>query len=133
MNSLKLTLKKQWFDLIEQGEKKEEYRKVKSYWFERLVNQHEQTFKNFTGVSYKEKANVATGISFVLSEDKGEAIEMKQFDSIEFTNGYSGKSPKITLECKGVEIRSGNSKWGAVENEKYFVIKLGREISRQNC
>ncbi len=133
MNSLKLTLKKQWFDLVKQGEKKEEYREVKFYWFERLVNQHEQTFKNFTGVDYKEKKTVSDGILFILSEEKREVIKMRQFDAFEFTNGYSKKSPKIVVECKGIEIRSGNSNWGAVENEKYFVIKLGREISRQNC
>jgi hypothetical protein len=23
--------------------------------------------------------------------------------------------------------------WGAVENTQYFIIKLGREVGRQNC
>lgn len=36
MKILHLTLKKQWFDLIASGEKKEEYREIKPYWDVRL-------------------------------------------------------------------------------------------------
>lgn len=36
------------------------------------------------------------------------------------------------MECKGIEVRKGNPEWGAIENEYYFVIKLGNEISRKN-
>ena len=36
--SLVLTLKKQWFDMILSGEKKEEYREKKPYWEKRFVN-----------------------------------------------------------------------------------------------
>ena len=35
---LHLTLKKQWFDMIASGEKKEEYREMKPYWHKRLLN-----------------------------------------------------------------------------------------------
>ena len=34
--TLKLTLCRQWFDLIKSGEKKEEYREIKPYWINRL-------------------------------------------------------------------------------------------------
>jgi len=34
--TLKLTLKKKWFDMISSGEKKEEYREIKPYWIKRL-------------------------------------------------------------------------------------------------
>lgn len=30
--TLRLTLKKKWFDMIQSGEKKEEYRTLKDYW-----------------------------------------------------------------------------------------------------
>lgn len=33
---LHLTLKKKWFDMIDSGEKKEEYRQIKEYWKTRL-------------------------------------------------------------------------------------------------
>ena len=35
--NLHLTLKKNWFDLIFSGEKKEEYREIKPYWEKRLI------------------------------------------------------------------------------------------------
>lgn len=35
--NLHLTLKKNWFDLILLGEKKEEYREIKPYWEKRLM------------------------------------------------------------------------------------------------
>jgi hypothetical protein len=34
---LHLTLKKKWFDMIKAGVKKEEYRELKDYWFDRLT------------------------------------------------------------------------------------------------
>jgi len=36
MKILHLTLKKQWFDMIKSGEKREEYREIKPYWDKRL-------------------------------------------------------------------------------------------------
>ena len=38
MNILHLTLKKQWYDMIASGVKKEEYREMKPYWHKRLMN-----------------------------------------------------------------------------------------------
>jgi len=38
MKILHLTLKKQWFDMIANGMKKEEYREMKPYWHKRLLN-----------------------------------------------------------------------------------------------
>ena len=35
---LSLVLKGKWFDMIERGEKREEYRDIKPYWKTRLVN-----------------------------------------------------------------------------------------------
>jgi hypothetical protein len=37
MNILFLTIKKQWFDMIKTGEKKEEYRDIKPYFDRKLV------------------------------------------------------------------------------------------------
>jgi hypothetical protein len=36
MDTLHLTLKKQWFDMISSGIKKEEYREIKPHWIKRL-------------------------------------------------------------------------------------------------
>lgn len=37
MKVLHLTLKKQWFDMIASGEKREEYREIKPYWRRRFA------------------------------------------------------------------------------------------------
>jgi hypothetical protein len=45
--TLHLTLKRHWFDMIESGEKKEEYREVKPYWDTRLTKQYDRIcFRN---------------------------------------------------------------------------------------
>jgi len=38
---LHLTLKKQWFDMVESGEKLEEYREIKPYWDVRLAKNYD--------------------------------------------------------------------------------------------
>lgn len=104
MKTLKLTLNKQWFDMIEKGIKTEEYREIKDYWI-----------KRFKETSPKRLA------------------AFKHFDLVEFTNGYNKKSPQVTMECKGIEIGVGRGEWGAIEDTQYFVILLGNEVSRMNC
>jgi hypothetical protein len=104
MKTLKLTLNKKWFDLIEKGIKTEEYREIKDYWIKRIKE---------------------------MSLTRLEAF--KHFDLVEFTNGYNKTSPQITMECKGIEVGTGKTEWGAVADTQYFVIKLGREVGRQNC
>ena len=105
MNTLKLTLKKKWFDLIDQGIKTEEYREIKPYWYKRLVFEYEESFKD----------------TFITS--------MKTFDLVEFTNGYNSTSPKIVLECQNISVGQGLTEWGAVQGQLYFIIKLGRKVA----
>ena len=53
MKYLYLTLKKNWFDLILSGEKKEEYREIKPYWEKRLMGKkYDRTiFRNGYGTN----------------------------------------------------------------------------------
>jgi len=106
MKTLKLTLKKKWFDMILSGEKKEEYREIKRYWIQRLCD--EFSFEIFDPECFQ------------------------HFDLIEFSNGYGSKVPRFTIECKGIEIAKGNTKWGAEPNVEYFVIKLGNIFETKN-
>ena len=48
MNTLHLTLKKKWFDMILSGKKTEEYREIKPYWANRFYSKkyHYITFRN---------------------------------------------------------------------------------------
>lgn len=49
MDTLHLTLKKKWFDMIISGIKKEEYREIKPYWVKRLM----ATKKSYSRVLFK--------------------------------------------------------------------------------
>ena len=83
--TLHLTLKKQWFDMIASGVKKEEYREIKPYWNKRLD---------------------------------------KEFEFVQFRNGYSKDAPTIKLRCRGIKIDLGWPGWGA-PSEPVYCILLG--------
>lgn len=48
MKILRLPLKKEWFNMIESGEKKEEYREIKDYWSVRLFRTGTPTHVQFS-------------------------------------------------------------------------------------
>jgi len=112
MRVLHLTLKRQWFDLIASGEKKEEYREIKQFWIKRLLS-------NIEHLTTPEDVK-CIGARFI------------NFDAVHFASGghFHPSIPQITLECKGIEISTGNPSWGAEPGKEYFVIKLG-EIIKQ--
>jgi hypothetical protein len=86
--------------MIKSGEKKEEYREIKSYYTSRLY-----------GRAYEH--NVKNG--FV----KEHSIEKE----ILLRNGYSSNSP--TIKCKVIiEKGYGKEEWGAEPNKKYYVLKI---------
>lgn len=87
--TLKLTVTKKWFDMIVSGEKKEEYREMKSHWISRI--------------------------------SKGE----EKITSVQFTNGYGKNSPTVIFFCKKITIGLGKEEWGALRNQRYFIIHLG--------
>lgn len=99
MRTLTLSLKKQWFDMIKSGEKKEEYREVNRYWIARLV----AAMVPFTG----------TVLSFT------------DFDRIVFTLGYpkaGDTERRLTFKNPRISIGTGRPEWGAVPGKNYFVI-----------
>lgn len=110
MKILHLTLKKKWFDMIASGEKKEEYREIKSYWSVRLAGY------------YDEKVTV----SFFNNRQN----PFEKFDAIIFKNGYSKNARKMVVECKGISIGKCKIGWSDPCLEDVFVIKLGKIISK---
>lgn len=67
-----------------------------------------------------------------LSHDQ-ELNNLKSFDFIEFTNGYSKMARKMVVEFKGMEMGKGKAEWGATKDEFYFVIKLGEITDTKYC
>lgn len=127
MPTLHLTLKKEWFNMILSGEKKEEYREIKPYWIRRLMDDnypyeepggcdvtiHNMIFDKAAGHSWPDIMN-----SYYQ--------EFKKFDTIRFTNGYGKNAPSFDIECKRIGIGNGVEKWGGTQN--VFIIYLGNII-----
>jgi len=57
----------------------------------------------------------------------------KDFDTITFSNGYAKNRPQFEIEFKNIDIDYGIHKWGAVSYKKYFVLRLGSILNKQNC
>jgi len=91
-----LPIKKQWYDLILSGEKKEEYREIKPYYRSRLKN---EGFLDQYGLP-----------------------DLWQ-DWVLFRNGYSKSSPSFEALCT-VDIRTGRPEWGAEPGKEYYVLKI---------
>lgn len=109
MNILHLTLKRQWFDMIASGEKKEEYRELKPYWAKRLVTliNYELGFKQLNA-----------------------SLKFQQFDIIRFRHGYAKDAPTMDVECKGIRIGIGRKEWGCTD--ECFILSLGEVLQMSN-
>lgn len=108
MRTLHLNLKKKWFDMISSGEKKEEYRELKQYYFDRL-------FDGFDPMDW--------------SGDVEEFDSFQDYDTITFSNGYAKNRKQMVIGFDSIHISVGAEEWGA--NEHYcFIIGLGDIISK---
>lgn len=77
MKILELFLKHCWYDMIEAGVKKEEYREIKKFYLTRLFTPKEHEAGS----------------------------EYKHYDAVRFHKGYTNTT--MTLECKGIRIGKG--------------------------
>ena len=57
----------------------------------------------------------------------------KEYDVVEFKNGYGPHVPCCLVKYLGYDWTTGNPAWGAVPGKLYKVIRLGRVISRHNA
>lgn len=91
METLHLTLKKKWFDMIASGEKKEEYREDKDYWRRRLLIRGESV------------------------------DDMRLFHEVEFRNGYRKDAPKMRFKCEDIRPGIGRPEWGATPDYCFII------------
>jgi len=118
LKTLDLVLKREWYDLIEQGIKKEEYREIKPYWCKRL--------KGFARVcpyslpSSTEKRMCQMSGTYCPSDFE------PVYDKIRFRRGYTKKS--MTYEILNMRIGNGNPEWGAPKDKMVFILTLGEKV-----
>ena len=113
---LHLTLKKKWFDMIASGEKLEEYRELKPYWFLRLM------------VGFLNGANKVETVE-TFYKVYGEKM-FKRFDYIIFRNGYASNAPTIKVQCLGITIGHAKPEWSDNWQGEVFIIKLGELLTQ---
>ena len=119
---LQLTLKKEWYQKIECGEKKEEYREIKPYWAKRFVSVW--TYEGRKKGLFPESKDI-----FMSGFD----IErLQKYDAIIFLNGY-GDVPTMVVEHKGLKVKQGNERWGAEAKQFYFTHELGNILYSEPC
>ena len=53
MKVLDLVLKHKWYDMIDVGDKREEYREYKDYWYNRLIDKEALRAKPYTHVRFR--------------------------------------------------------------------------------
>lgn len=119
MKVLHLTLMKRWFDMVDAGTKKDEYREIKDYWFRRFYG---YSLVNPSDPKDTEIYSTVTHNLDLIGQPT------RQYDVVEFRNGYSRNAPVISFKCLGVTIDEGREEWGAESGKKYFTIKLGDRV-----
>lgn len=97
-----LHIKKKWFDMILNGQKKQEYREIKPYYTKRLCNMFNLGEKSLL-----------------------DWLHRGSFQSIDvtFENGYSSNSPSFTVPCM-LFIGKGKEEWGAEKDVEYFIFQI---------
>lgn len=121
---LHLNLKRRWFDMILSGEKKEEYRELHNYWMQRFLGYYFQDGDSKKPCEDSETYNTLSQNAEVFNDE----LMDNSPKTIIFSNGYAKDRYQFEIECKGVEIKGGEEKWGAEPGRKYFVLKLGRVL-----
>lgn len=53
----------------------------------------------------------------------------RDYDAVEFANGYGTSAPKVTVQWLGWSRGFGKRAWGALPGRIYIVIRLGQIIA----
>lgn len=130
MKTLHLNLKRKWFDMILQGSKKEEYRRLSKYWFQRLfVSEAPKESPEDNSSTYEDFVFDINNFS-VVQVMKSYCLQFEKYDSITFSNGYAKDRDQFVVELKSIEVRQGKENLGAEAGVDYFVLVLGSIISK---
>lgn len=111
--NITFALKKEWFELIKSGEKKEEYREITPYWCNRLLD-----VKSLNMMIEDCSAGM---IELMVNKSY---FHMNYFSQVTFTLGYPKKddtSRRMTFQNPHIRIGEGKTEWGAKAGRKYFV------------
>lgn len=110
---LELILKKKWYDMIDCGEKKEEYRDLKPYWWARI----------FTSPYHK-------GGQAQLDSLLEGSYNQKHY-TVRFRLGYKKNAPEMIWRLNFCTIGKARPEWAENEMGKMIVIPLRDRLSNE--
>ena len=123
---LTLTVSKQWFDMILAGEKKEEYRAIKSYWINRLIQAKYGGSDEYLKVTMHPEYDMLISNSKLKELLKKETARFIQYTYVRFFHGYAKNRPWIEKEIESISI--GKPKKGLCPDKwldtEFFIIKF---------
>jgi hypothetical protein len=131
---LQMSLKTKWFEMTKAGIKTEDYREISNYWMTRFIESvtlFGGRYEEFKDRYIKEFGVDNINLLHVNPEVLKRDVKLKKFDVNIMTLGYPKKDDKeriLKFEHAGIEIRTGNTDWGAEPDKLYFVIKHGKRI-----
>lgn len=104
---LTLSVKKEWFDKIVSGEKKEEYREIKPYWIKRLTTNCEVVYD-------------------VVAETYCGKVLYRPYTHVLFINGYGDDKPRVEKEIEWIDIDRPRKGWCPDDflSKEFFVIRF---------
>lgn len=117
-----LPLKAQWYEMIESGEKKEEYREITPYWIQRLMVLSDGK-KIPRAIAEKLAQCSPTRLKLAIIQGR---IRFKHYDLIRFSYGYTKRT--LSYQSQGIYIGRGlHSEWGAPDKE-VFILPIGLQV-----
>lgn len=121
--NLRLSLKRKWFEMTKAGIKTEDYREINQYWCKRFCSFIEWRMESYIQPDVTDEFG------------NGYVFNLMMYDYNIMTLGYPKNDDTeriLTLEHKGIEIRTGNPDWGAEPGKLYFVIMHGEIINKSS-
>lgn len=116
MRILDLPLKAKWYEMIERGEKKEEYREIKPYWVKRLVPCTHGCANGHWSEKYYRCVLNCKAVDVHINK-------YPHYTHVRFRYGYTKRT--MLFELKKILIGKGKPEWGAPDRD-VFILKIGR-------
>ena len=103
-NVLNLVVSKQWFEKIVSGEKKEEYRAIKSYWINRLIEAKYEGSDEYRRVKTYPVFDMLISNSNLKELVEKKTARFVPFTHVRFFQGYAKNRPWIEKEIESITI-----------------------------
>ena len=117
LRAVHLPLKAEWYDMIERGEKKEEYRLLSCHWLHHLCYSWQEGYRTEECKSGLNCHRMCLNALDYLTYP---------FDAVVFRYGYTKKYMVWSID--EISIGQGRTEWGAPENKETFIIKLKERL-----